>query len=137
MVRIENTGCSAARSKTSYSDPYAEDSTRRSDAHIISPFRNIRFGTSSRVRCFAITWSGPFSGLRFYRDDEFPEAWLLENIEFEASHCGAPRRRKAMIDCENQPKNFVIATSSAIRAGPGAGGAVLVEDKTPDSGSAR
>lgn len=140
MSRLENTGmvCGPIEDII-FRNLYAEDChTAIRMLSFVSPIRNIRFeNVVAGCRAFAINMDAArYCRTPLFKDEDFPEGvGCVENIEIDGMKVwwSTPGERKALIDCENRVKNFVIrdfVRDSTADQAPEA--ATLVIDKTPD-----
>ncbi len=139
MQRLENTGmvCGPIENIV-FRNLYAEDChTAIRMLSFVSPIRNIRFeNVVAGCRAFAINMDAArYCRTPLFKDKDFPEGvGCVEDIEIDGMTVwfSTPGKRKALIDCENRVKNFVIRTfvrdSNADQAPETA---TLVIDKTP------
>ena len=139
MNRLENTGmvCGPIENIV-FRNLYAEDChTAIRMLSFVSPIRNIRFeNVVAGCRAFAINMDAArYCRTPLFKEEDFSEGvGCVENIEIDGLKvwCSTPGERKALIDCENRVKNFVIRNfvrdSNADQAPEVA---TLVIDKTP------
>lgn len=139
MSRLENTGmfCGPIEDII-FRNIYAEDChTAIRMLSVSSPIRNIRFeNIVAGCRAFAINMDGArYCRTPLFKDEEFPEGvGCIENIEFNGFKVwfSTPGQRKALIDCENKVKNFIIRNFERVRKADCAPEIpTLVVDKTP------
>jgi len=115
MARLENTGmvCGPIENIV-FRNIHAEDChTAIRMLSYTSPIRNLRFeNVVAGCRCFAINMDGArYCRTPLFKDEDFPEGvGRIENIEIDGFKVwwSTPGERKALIDCENRVKNFVI-----------------------------
>lgn len=139
MYRLENTGmvCGPIENIV-FRNLYAEDChTAIRMLSFVSPIRNIRFeNVVAGCRAFAINMDAArYCRTPLFKDEDFAEGvGCVENIEIDGLKVwwSTPGERKALIDCENRVKNFVIRNfvrdSNADQAPEVA---TLAVDKTP------
>ncbi len=139
MTRLENTGmvCGPIENIV-FRNLYAESChTAIRILSTISPIRNIRFeNVIVGCRCFAINMDAArYCRTPLFKDEDFPDGvGCVENIVIDGLKVwwSSPGERKALIDCENRVKNFVIRNfvrDSELDQAPEV--PTLVMDKTP------
>ena len=140
MSRLENTGmvCGPIENIV-FRNLYAEDChTAIRMLSYVSPIRNIRFeNVVAGCRTFAINMDAArYCRTPLFKDEDFPEGvGCIENIEIDGMKVwwSTPGERKALIDCENRVKDFVIRNFERDeKADQAPEVATLVIDKTPD-----